>query len=90
MTADTDTARALEVLRKKLDGDYPFGSKLEAALVALYAAAVEEDRLYLICNDAERDEDCGDEHFAQLWGQYRDAQKTKRECLANVAKAVLP
>ena len=84
MTADT--ARALEVLQRVARDCKEPGT---IALVALFAAAVEEDRLYLLCKNAEQDEDCGDEHFAQLWGMYRDAQAAKRTALAAVTKGVL-
>lgn len=88
--ADTDTARALEVLRSRLGcGGHAIKSADVANLVALFAAAVEEDRLYLLCKNAEQDEDCGDEHFAQLWGMYRDAQAAKRTAIAAVTKGVL-
>ena len=82
MTADTDHARALEVLHK------PFSSndRTWPALVALYAAAVRREE---IGNGLDHMDIHSPEYkaFEQAW---RDARRAYREALAAVPKAVLP
>lgn len=98
MTADTpDHARALEVLQQDVralavlrDDILLMTSGKARALVALYAADVEEAIAYGNAMLATANADLSTEEWQAANEHWNKARAARRECLANVAKAVLP